>query len=256
MPDIPVVVLGHGAVGKSCIAIQYVQGHFVDKYDATIEDIFRKPAEIDGQPVVLSIVDTAGQDAFGEMRDRYMKRGQGFLLVYSISDQESFQQLKRIYARLQRAKDHNASIPCVVVGNKVDLAAQRAVSQDEGRLLAAHAKCPFVEISAKNREQVDELFKMLVRNIWEKQGGAAAGGSGGSGAAGGGGGGAAGASGSNGSAGASGQGGAAVGGSGNTKGGTANSNNGGGASSSSDGAMSATSQPQQKVKKGFSCTLV
>ena len=245
MPDISVVVLGHGAVGKSCIAIQYVQGHFVDKYDATIEDIFRKPAEIDGQPVVLSIVDTAGQDAFGEMRDRYMKRGQGFLLVYSISDQESFQQLKRIYARLQRAKDNTTSIPCVVVGNKLDLAAQRAVSQEEGRLLAAHAKCPFVEISAKNREQVDELFKMLVRNIWEKQGGAGGGSS--SGGAGG--------QGTSASGSGSGAGGAEKGntaGSGGSNAKTASQPS----AADNTGPKSTTSQPQQKVKKGFSCTLV
>lgn len=179
MPDIPVVVLGSGAVGKSCITIQYIQGHFVERYDPTIEDVFRKPVEIDNQPAVLTIVDTAGQDAFGTVRDQYLKRGQGFLLVYSIADSESFQQLKRIYAQLLRTKGDHTQMSCVVVGNKLDLAAQRAVSYDEGKLFATHARSPFVEISAKNRGQVEEVFALLVRNIREKS----AGGSGGAGTA-------------------------------------------------------------------------
>lgn len=168
MPDVPVVVLGSGAVGKSCITIQYIQGHFVDKYDATIEDVYRKPVEIDGQSSVLTIVDTAGQDAFGTIRDQYLKRGQGFLLVYSIADAESFQQLKRIYAQLLRTKGDANQMQCVVVGNKLDLSAQRAVSFDEGKLFATHAKSPFVEISAKNRAQVEDVFTTLVRNIRDK----------------------------------------------------------------------------------------
>lgn len=182
MPDIPVVVLGSGAVGKSCITIQYIQGHFVEKYDATIEDVYRKPVEVDHQAAVLTIVDTAGQDAFGTIRDQYLKRGQGFLLVYSIADSESFQQLKRIYAQLLRTKGDHTQMSCVVVGNKLDLAAQRSVSYDEGKLFASHAKSPFVEISAKNRAQVEEVFAMLVRNIREKSSGGGGGASGAPGA--------------------------------------------------------------------------
>lgn len=181
MPDIPVVVLGSGAVGKSCITIQYIQGHFVEKYDATIEDVYRKPVEVDHQAAVLTIVDTAGQDAFGTIRDQYLKRGQGFLLVYSIADSESFQQLKRIYAQLLRTKGDVSQMSCVVVGNKLDLAAQRAVSYDEGKLFASHAKSPFMEISARNRGQVEEVFATLVRSIRDKSsggGGSAGGGSG------------------------------------------------------------------------------
>mmetsp|Transcript_64484 Transcript_64484/g.74957 ORF Transcript_64484/g.74957 Transcript_64484/m.74957 type:complete len:240 (-) Transcript_64484:172-891(-) len=171
MPDIPVVVLGSGAVGKSCITIQYIQGHFVEKYDATIEDVYRKPVEVDHQAAVLTIVDTAGQDAFGTIRDQYLKRGQGFLLVYSIADSESFQQLKRIYAQLLRTKGDVSQMSCVVVGNKLDLAAQRAVSFDEGKLFASHAKSPFMEISARNRGQVEEVFATLVRSIRDKSSG-------------------------------------------------------------------------------------
>ena len=173
--DLPIVVLGGGAVGKSCITIQYIQGHFVKSYDATIEDIYRKRVNIDGRQEVLMIVDTAGQEAFGTMREQYMKSGLGFVLVYSITDAESFLQLKTIYAHLRRTKGEGAVLPCIVVGNKTDLANQRSVSQEEGQTFANQVNCPFVEVSAMNRGQVEDLFATLVRSIHNIQEGGSGG---------------------------------------------------------------------------------
>lgn len=167
--DIPIVVLGGGGVGKSCLTIQYIQGHFVDRYDATIEDIYRKRVTIDGRQEVLMIVDTAGQEAFATMRDQYMKTGLGFVLVYSITDAESFHQLKKIYAQLRRTKGEGAPLPCIVVANKTDLSSQRAVGAEEGMLFAQQANAPFVETTAKDRHQVEEVFATLVRAIHQSQ---------------------------------------------------------------------------------------
>lgn len=167
--DIPVVVLGGGAVGKSCITIQYINGHFVDRYDATIEDVYRKSVEVDGQSSVLTIVDTAGQEGYETMREQYMKTGQVFVLVYSITDSESLTQLRTIYATLRRTK--GTKVACIVVGNKVDLDAQRAVQRDEGAAFARSANCPFMEISAKDRLAVEEVFTTLVRGIRAEKGG-------------------------------------------------------------------------------------
>lgn len=172
--DIPIVVLGGGGVGKSCLTIQYIQGHFVDRYDATIEDIYRKRVSIDGRTEVLMIVDTAGQEAFATMRDQYMKSGLGFVLVYSITDSESFHQLKKIYAQLRRTKGEAAPLPCIVVANKTDLASQRAVSAEEGMMFAQQANAPFVETTAKDRHQVEEVFATLVRAIHHTQSGGSA----------------------------------------------------------------------------------
>lgn len=167
MPDIPVVVLGAGGVGKSCLTIQFIQGHFVDGYDATIEDVYRMPVEIDGVPAVLTVVDTAGQDAFGSMRDQYMRKGQGFVLVYSITDTESFVQMEAIYAQLLRVRGSMRSPPCVLVANKVDQeAAYRAVERERGRRFASEVmRCPFREVTAKDHRMAEEVFELLVRTI-------------------------------------------------------------------------------------------
>ncbi|KAF5285164.1 hypothetical protein FQA39_LY16752 [Lamprigera yunnana] len=77
MREYKIVVLGSGGVGKSALTVQFVQGIFVEKYDPTIEDSYRKQVEVDGQQCMLEILDTAGTEQFTAMRDLYMKNGQG-----------------------------------------------------------------------------------------------------------------------------------------------------------------------------------
>jgi Ras-related protein Rap-1B len=74
--EFKIVVLGSGGVGKSALTVQFVQGIFVEKYDPTIEDSYRKQVEVDGQQCMLEILDTAGTEQFTAMRDLYMKNGQ------------------------------------------------------------------------------------------------------------------------------------------------------------------------------------
>uniref|UniRef100_A0A8D2KI69 Small monomeric GTPase n=1 Tax=Urocitellus parryii TaxID=9999 RepID=A0A8D2KI69_UROPR len=85
MREYKLVVLGSGGVGKSALTVQFVQGIFVEKYDPTVEDSYRKQVEVDAQQCMLEILDTAGTEQFTAMRDLYMKNGQGFALVYSIT---------------------------------------------------------------------------------------------------------------------------------------------------------------------------
>ena len=94
MREYKIVVLGSGGVGKSALTVQFVQGIFVEKYDPTIEDSYRKQVEVDGQQCMLEILDTAGTEQFTAMRDLYMKNGQGFVLVYSITAQSTFNDLQ------------------------------------------------------------------------------------------------------------------------------------------------------------------
>merc|ERR1712098_626041 len=105
MPDYKIVVLGSGGVGKSAITVQFVQGVFVEKYDPTIEDSYRKNVEVDGKQYLLEILDTAGTEQFTAMRDLYMKDGQGFVLVYSITAQSTFNDLQDLKEQILRVKD-------------------------------------------------------------------------------------------------------------------------------------------------------
>ncbi|MED6268505.1 hypothetical protein CHARACLAT_023103 [Characodon lateralis] len=105
MREYKLVVLGSGGVGKSALTVQFVQGIFVEKYDPTIEDSYRKQVEVDGLQCMLEILDTAGTEQFTAMRDLYMKNGQGFALVFSITAQSTFNDLQDLREQILRVKD-------------------------------------------------------------------------------------------------------------------------------------------------------
>ncbi|CAH2352985.1 ras-like protein 1 [[Candida] railenensis] len=164
MKEYKLVVVGGGGVGKSALTIQLVQSHFVDEYDPTIEDSYRKPCTIDDEQVLLDVLDTAGQEEYSAMREQYMRTGEGFLLVYSINSKNSLEELQSFYEQIQRVKDSDI-VPVLVVGNKCDLETERQVSFEEGAALAKSFHAPFLETSAKQRINVEEAFYGLVRGI-------------------------------------------------------------------------------------------
>ncbi|XP_056001086.1 ras-related protein Rap-1b-like isoform X3 [Ostrea edulis] len=164
MREYKLVVLGSGGVGKSALTVQFVQNIFVEKYDPTIEDSYRKQVEVDGQQCMLEILDTAGTEQFTAMRDLYMKNGQGFLLVYSITAQSTFNDLQDLREQILRVKDTD-DVPMILVGNKCDLEDERVVGKDQGMGLARHFNCEFMETSAKKKVNVNEVFCGLVRLI-------------------------------------------------------------------------------------------
>lgn len=165
MVNYKLVVLGEGGVGKSAITIQFTSSVFAADYDPTIEDAYRIDADIDGEVVGLDILDTAGQEVFSAVRDRYMRDGEGFLLVYSLIERNTFVAMSKISEQIKRVKDTEKHVPIVLVGNKSDIADKREVSNGEGEILARNLKCPFFETSAKLRVHIDECFHELVREI-------------------------------------------------------------------------------------------
>jgi len=164
MREYKIVVLGSGGVGKSALTVQFVQGIFVEKYDPTIEDSYRKQVEVDGQQCMLEILDTAGTEQFTAMRDLYMKNGQGFVLVYSITAQSTFNDLQDLREQILRVKDTD-NVPMVLVGNKCDLEDERVVGKDQGSNLAHSFGCTFLETSAKAKINVNDIFYDLVQQI-------------------------------------------------------------------------------------------
>ncbi|XP_064105422.1 ras-related protein Rap-2b-like [Macrobrachium nipponense] len=171
MREFKVVVLGSGGVGKSALTVQFVSGCFMEKYDPTIEDFYRKEIEVDASPCVLEILDTAGTEQFASMRDLYIRNGQGFVVVYSLTNHQTFQDIKGMKEQITRVKGTDR-VPILLVANKVDLDHQRGAEVGDvgtawaGPLAATCVwGCPFIEASAKNRCNVNEVFAEIVREM-------------------------------------------------------------------------------------------
>lgn len=93
-----------------------------------------------------------------------MRNGEGFLLVYSITSQSSFEEIEQFHQQICRVKDKDY-FPMVLVANKCDLESERQVPSEEGRELASRYGCQFIETSAKEYILVDEVFHETVRDI-------------------------------------------------------------------------------------------
>lgn len=163
MTEYKLVVVGAGGVGKSALTIQLIQNHFVDEYDPTIEDSYRKQVVIDGETCLLDILDTAGQEEYSAMRDQYMRTGEGFLCVFAINNTKSFEDVHHYREQINRVKDSD-DVPMVLVGNKCDLPS-RTVDTKQAQDLAKSYGIPFIETSAKTRQGVEDAFYTLVREI-------------------------------------------------------------------------------------------
>lgn len=129
---------------------------------------------------MLEVLDTAGQEEYTALRDQWIRDGEGFVLVYSITSRSSFSRIKRFHHQIQRVKESCASspsypgspisaanpvlpVPIMLVGNKSDRVTEREVSTQEGHALARELGCEFVETSAKNRVHVEKAFYDVVR---------------------------------------------------------------------------------------------
>jgi GTPase KRas protein len=164
---------------------QLCLNHFVETYDPTIEDSYRKQVVIDQQSCMLEVLDTAGQEEYTALRDQWIRDGEGFVLVYSISSRASFARIEKFHHQIQRVKESagagsptypgsplsqtmNTSYgpaPVMLVGNKCDRVTEREVSTQEGSALAKQLNCEFVEASAKNCINVETAFFNVVRQL-------------------------------------------------------------------------------------------
>ncbi|KAK9722066.1 Ras family [Popillia japonica] len=159
-----VIMVGSGGVGKSALTLQFMYDEFVEDYEPTKADSYRKKILLDGEDVQIDILDTAGQEDYAAIRDHYFRSGEGFLCIFSITEDESFQATQEFREQILRVKN-DENIPFLLVGNKCDLEDKRKVSFQEASERARQWGVPYVETSAKTREHVDKVFFDLMREI-------------------------------------------------------------------------------------------
>jgi len=156
-----VAVLGDGGVGKTALAVQFTLNCFVETYDPTIEDAYRKQLVVDKRMCFVEVIDTAGQEEYATLRDQWVREGQGFILVYSIASRATFERLDVFRQAMLKVKRQKPVF--MLVGNKCDKQYEREVSREEGAALARTFGCDFLETSAKTALNVERLFVDLVR---------------------------------------------------------------------------------------------
>ena len=165
-----ILLLGDSEVGKSCFLMRYSDNVFVENYITTIGlDYKLKNVKLDsGKTIKVQLWDTAGQDKYRTIAKNYFKGSHGILLLYDVTKQSSFQNIRDWIQDIREEVSQKAII--FLIGNKIDLVDKRKISKEKGIELAEEYKLPFFEASAKSGENVDEVFKALYKKISEVYG--------------------------------------------------------------------------------------
>lgn len=155
------IVVGNQGTGKSCILNRFVNETFEENYQATIGlDFQSKNITIHDQDVRLIIYDTAGQEKFRSLIPMYIREAQIILLVYDISDKDSFDAMPNWIQEVKEVL--NKEVVFALIGNKMDLESQRKVSYEEGKRLAEKNNFVFQEVSAKTGKNFENLFEVQI----------------------------------------------------------------------------------------------
>ena len=151
------IVVGDQNTGKSCILNRFANNTFQENYQATIGlDFQTKNVTIHNQDIRLTLYDTAGQEKFRSLIPMYIREAQIILLVYDITNKESFDSIPKWFSDILNVKNDEAVF--VLIGNKIDLTNSRKISYNEGKRLANEKNIIFEELSAKNGTNFNDLF--------------------------------------------------------------------------------------------------
>lgn len=162
-----VVLLGEGAVGKTSLVLRYVENKFNEKHISTLQASFlTKRLNIAGRRVNLALWDTAGQERFHALGPIYYRDSNGALLVYDITDEDSFKKVKTWVKELRKMLGDDICLR--IVGNKTDMDKDRHVSVEEAESYAESVGAKHFHTSAKLNKGIEELFLDLSKAMLEK----------------------------------------------------------------------------------------
>ena len=164
-----ILIIGDSGVGKTSILLRYVDDRYSPMHDFTIGVDFRtKIIDFNGKRAKLYIWDTSGQERFRAITASYYRGAQGILLVYDVTNQKSFHDIKQW---LQEAETHGSSkVAKVLVGNKCDLTKNKEVDTETGHKLSAQLRIPFIETSTKDSLRIQDMFLTLCEEVKRMQG--------------------------------------------------------------------------------------
>ena len=161
-----IMILGESKVGKTSLIKRYTKDEFGGAYLATVGmDFEDKIIDIDNKKVRLQIWDTAGQERFRNVTKKYFQSSNGLLIVYDITDKESFEKINFWVDSIKNYAPENVKL--ILVGNKCDLINKREVTVEEGENYAKKLNIKFFESSAKDGTNVKDLFFYLANKIYQ-----------------------------------------------------------------------------------------
>lgn len=165
--NIYLVILGSGGVGKSAVTVRFVANHFIQIYDPTIEDSYKISRNIDGENFTINILDTAGQEEYGALRDQYIRQGEAYILVFSLTSISTFIETYDIRDSIYMILDKDKSdyIPICLCGNKKDLVDMCDIKEEYIKNIILDWNCIYREVSAKTGDGINDMFDDFIREI-------------------------------------------------------------------------------------------
>lgn len=162
------LLIGDSGVGKSSLLLRFADAQYSDSYLATIGVDFKiRTVEVEDHLVKLQVWDTAGQERFRTITSSYYRGAHGFIIVYDVTDVDSFQNVTRWMREIEHYANANMQHCIMLIANKCDLHTKKAVSSAEGREMAERIGAPFLECSAKLDTNVDEAFFVMASTLRE-----------------------------------------------------------------------------------------
>jgi Ras-related protein Rab-8A len=166
--QIKLLMIGDSGVGKTCLLLRYSNDSFSPTFITTIGIDFKiKTVQLDGKTVKLQIWDTAGQERFRTITTSYFRGAQGILLVYDVTDRNSFENIKNWVGQINVHAENSINISKVLIGNKSDVdESERQVTREQGEQLAKEFNIEhFFEASAKQDKNVKDAFEAVAKSV-------------------------------------------------------------------------------------------
>ena len=162
---INIITLGNSTVGKSCFIYKYVYNKFRSRFVSTIGvDFLAKNIKLSsGENITIKFQDTAGQERYRSLASNFIRMADGILLMYDITNKETFESIARWVESIKEAKGND--FPIILIGNKCDLKEERKVAKEDGEKKAKDNGFLFIETSCKDNINIEKTVNTIINKI-------------------------------------------------------------------------------------------